>query len=199
MATVSPECQANSIKQEVVRQHNKSQNSLTYDGQLVNDYLLISVNPFLHSRVSVIRADQYLRKHKESDLLISRKFVKILRDLENQFGSDDYFNSESFTNIKSKIEPFISYLLSLSPDNIKAEATYDDSVFFTFVKNGKKYFLEKYLNDSIGFDDIEMSLVGNDDPENTRSYGGTTSQVLREFNKELGKNYLDSILSSQRI
>lgn len=199
MATVSPECQANSIKQEVVRQHNKSQNSLTYDGQLVNDYLLISVNPFLHSRVSVIRADQYFRKHKESDLLISRKFVKILRDLENQFGSDDYFNSESFTNIRSKIEPFISYLLSLSPDNIKAEATYDDSVFFTFVKNGKKYFLEKYLNDSIGFDDIEMSLVVNDDPENTRSYGGTTSQVLREFNKELGKNYLDSILSSQRI
>lgn len=199
MATVSPECQANSIKQEVVRQHNKSQNSLTYDGQLVNDYLLISVNPFLHSRVSVIRADQYFRKHKESDLLISRKFVKILRDLENQFGSDDYFNSESFTNIRSQIEPFISYLLSLSPDNIKAEATYDDSVFFTFVKNGKKYFLEKYLNDSIGFDDIEMSLVVNDDPENTRSYGGTTSQVLREFNKELGKNYLDSILSSQRI
>lgn len=199
MATVSPECQANSIKQEVVRQHNKSQNSLTYDGQLVNDYLLISVDPFLHSRVSVIRADQYFRKHKESDLLISRKFVKILRDLENQLGSDDYLKSESFTNIRSKIEPFISYLLSLSPDNIKAEATYDNSVFFTFVKNGKKYFLEKYLNDSIGFDDIEMSLVVNDDPENTRSYGGTISQVLREFNKELGKNYLDSILSSQRI
>lgn len=199
MATVSPECQANSIKQEVVRQHNKSQNSLTYDGQLVNDYLLISVDPFLHSRVSVIRADQYFRKHKESDLLISRKFVKILRDLENQFASDTYLKSESFTNIRSKIEPFISYLLSLSPDNIKAEATYDNSVFFTFVKNGKKYFLEKYLNDSIGFDDIEMSLVVNDDPENTRSYGGTISQVLREFNKELGKNYLDSILSSQRI
>ncbi|GEM_PF-4664074 len=199
MAIISPEYNANAEKQEIVRQHNKAQAFVTYDGAIVSDFFFVQGSKFLHSRVSGYEiADDY-SKYRIEESFVSKRLIILLHNIEEQFSKNKNLKSEFFHNNLLNVVKVINHIISFQPDVLKIEATYDNSLFYTTIINGEKYFLEQYLEEPENEEDIEMSLVIKTGEKSSKTIGGKIDDIIRALKVQIVNNKLKFIIGEQSI
>lgn len=109
-----------------------------------------------------------------------KEFVRINHEFKTQFkAKSEYFLGLSLNDVNRKMKTSLSELLYFSPEKISLQLTNEGSLFYTFLKDGAKFYLQHYLNTANNEDEAFLNIFYSD--ENNENFAGELSNILQQL------------------
>ncbi len=118
--------------------------------------------------------------HYNSTFKSNRLFIRLKQTFDRQW--ENLIDSLGKKNkiIENKMEYITDKILEINPEKISLEVTDEGSIYYVFIKNSMKIYLQNFLLEDCGSDEAIVSIFKEE--ENSINYAGTLNASLETIN-----------------
>ena len=110
----------------------------------------------------------------------NKEFVRISREFIVQFpGKSEWFHDLSLNDAHQKMKNSLSEILNLNPEKISLQLTHEGSLFYTFLKDGAKFYMQHYLTTDKDEDEAFLNIFYSE--EKNENFAGELSNILKQL------------------
>ncbi|MBC7388709.1 MAG: hypothetical protein H7329_05835 [Opitutaceae bacterium] len=109
-----------------------------------------------------------------------KEFVRINREFKIQFSEkSELFPGLNFQDAHEKMKTSLSEVLNFSPEKISLQLTHEGSLFYTFLKDGAKFYIQHYLTTADNEDEAFLNIFYSD--QKNENFAGELSNILKQL------------------